>query len=187
MKSMYIEQMSPKHLRHNNAMQLSQYIIGSIAEVPGVERVMTFGSLVDNAFDAFSDVDLFVVIDPNDWAWAVADVIRAHHPVLFYRMFSTDRQPAGRYWFKDQSPMTRLDISFHSPQAMSQIVSTGMYMGHQVMCRTCYERDAINTTISPASSIKQRFLHFTDEETHLGSCIYRLSCAIRHAMRHSSL
>ncbi|MFG0248678.1 MAG: nucleotidyltransferase domain-containing protein [Phycisphaeraceae bacterium JB051] len=142
-----------------------------------------FGSLAAGKADQYSDVDMLVAVDTPEAAWDIAWKIRQTLPVLFYRMFSSDRQPAGRYWFKDESPLTRLDISFHSPDSLQAICESRTYLQHPITWELRYQRD-INVCV-PVSTVHTQAacLTFTEMETRLGRCIYRVSCALACAAR----
>lgn len=177
--------MSPIALNQHAAYQLKERLLQVVSTVYSVERVMAFGSLAVDRCDAYSDVDWLVAVDQPDAAWQVVDAIRQDMPVLFYRKFSSDRQPAGRYWFKDQSPMTRLDVSFHSPDALDRIGDSELYLDHPVTCRLLYQRQASHRLDTSHNSIwaSTKALTISSLETHLGQCLYRVSCAINRAMR----
>ncbi len=165
---------------------LCHRLLEPIATCPQVSRVVVFGSLAGDAADAYSDVDLLVAVEDEQAAWDVTSIIRRTLQVLFYRMFSSDRQPAGRYWFAGQSPLTRLDISFHTPEQLAMICQTRMYQGHPIACRELYRREPVcrvSSDVTSASSQLQLPLQITELEAHFGSCIYRLSRAISCAMR----
>tara|TARA_Y100000589_G_scaffold226758_1_gene214272 strand:+ start:2177 stop:2872 length:696 start_codon:yes stop_codon:yes gene_type:complete len=162
-------------------------LVDVITQIPDVISIAVFGSLADDSWDAYSDVDLLVVTDCLDTcAWQVADAIGQCKPVQFYRMFSSDRQPAGRYWFADESPLTRLDISFHSSQTFAQLQDSGRYMDHPVAWRLLYQRDNGSTLVTTEQSRPIALQSITADETHLGERIYRMVRAIKNDLRQQS-
>lgn len=162
--------------------RLADQITAALSQLPGVQRISLFGSLATNTADAFSDVDMLIVCDDLPVAaWAAARALRLAKPVQFYRMFSSDDQPAGRYWFADESPLTRLDISFHSESAYQQLLATGQYLGYPLHTRELYTNPAPTTR---PTDIAPTPLSITDLETQFGESIYRIVRAIKNTLRH---
>ncbi|MHB1157454.1 MAG: DNA-3-methyladenine glycosylase I [Phycisphaerales bacterium] len=162
--------------------RLADQITTSLSKLPGVQRIAVFGSLATNTADAYSDVDMFVVCDDvPSCSWAAVHALRLAKPVLFYRMFSTDHQPAGRYWFDDSSPLTRLDISFHTAPDYQQLLATGQYLGYPLQTRTLHVASANPIA---AVSVPPAPLVITHDETFFGERIYRIVRAVKNALRH---
>src|SRR5207248_11234760 len=104
-----------------------------------VRNIETFGSIAAGRGDQWSDLDLLVSCEmPEQTAWLAAAAIRSTKCVAFYRMFSSVSQPSGRYWFCNESPFHRLDVTFHSPTEHAAICRSGVRSGHPIHVRTEY-------------------------------------------------
>lgn len=160
---------------------LCEQVTTALRDLPAVRRIIAFGSLATGAADAFSDVDMLIVCnDLPAGAWAAARAIRSAKPVQFYRMFSSAAQPAGRYWFADQSPLTRLDISFHTEADYQHLLATGRYLAHPLHTRELHVNPVPIPFASDAMTVP---LIISEAETHLGERIYRIVRAIKHTLR----
>jgi hypothetical protein len=105
--------------------RMKDEIVTALAGVPGVRRIASFGSVAVGRADRWSDLDLFVVCaDVDHTAWYAVAAIRSAKPVLFYRMFTGVPQPSGRYWFSDETPFTRLDVSFYTASRLSAVMAS---------------------------------------------------------------
>jgi hypothetical protein len=177
--------MTPRLPKPDAAQRLCNKLLEHLRPLPCIEQIAVFGSLADHSSDALSDVDLFVICpEPTQDAWPIIATIRAHMPVLFYRMFSSDSQPAGRYWFADESPLTRLDISFHTPEQFEQLNNTKMYLGSSVQIRTLYRSSQpACPPCCATNSVPQQQLLVPEYENMLGEYIYRILRAIKHVLR----
>jgi hypothetical protein len=115
------------------AHRMKDELGAALAEVTGVRRIASFGSVAAGRADPWSDLDLFVACaDVDRTAWVAAAAIRAAKPVLFYRMFTGVPQPSGRYWFADEAPFTRLDVSFYAPADFEAVCRNGLKKEHPV-------------------------------------------------------
>jgi hypothetical protein len=93
-------------MQTNPAYRVKDELVAALAEVTGVRRIASFGSVAAGRADPWSDLDLFVACaDVDRTAWVAAAAIRAAKPVLIYRMFTGVPQPSGRYWFADEPPL----------------------------------------------------------------------------------
>ncbi len=103
-----------------------------------MRRIASFGATAIGHHDEWSDVDLIVVCAERDSAWQCSSVIREFLPVVFYRPFTAREQPDGRYWFKGESPMNRLDVSFETGQTFDAILSNSAKDGFKVITHDEY-------------------------------------------------
>src|SRR5256885_10953171 len=102
-------------------------LIGALSAITSVRNIETFGSIASGRGDQWSDLDLLVSCEmPEQTAWLAAAAIRSTKCVAFYRMFSSVSQPSGRYWFCNESPFHRLDVTFHSPSEHAAICRSGV-------------------------------------------------------------
>jgi predicted nucleotidyltransferase len=171
------------HPEAGAAARVVQSVTAALSALPFVRRIGVFGSLADRTDDRWSDVDMFVACDDVErMRWSAADAIRRTKPVLFYRMFSSNGQPAGRYWFVDESPFQKLDVSFHDLDRYDRLCRTGEYMGSSVNTREVYACDAGHPATSPVSPSP---LEITSRETEIGSWIYRLLRSIKARCRNT--
>jgi predicted nucleotidyltransferase len=107
--------------------ELLREIVTTLSQLTCVRSIHSFGSVAIGTSDQWSDLDLLVeCADVDKTPWRAAAAIRALKPVLFYRMFSGVPQPSGRYWFCDESPFLRLDVSFHSTAEHRGVVENGV-------------------------------------------------------------
>ena len=115
-------------------------VVTALAEVSAVRSVASFGSLATGRADGYSDVDLMVACaDAGRTAWVAAAALRRAKPVAFFRMMSGLEQPSGRYWFEDESPFTRLDVTFYAPEGYAAVLRRGEKEGFPVTARAEYD------------------------------------------------
>jgi hypothetical protein len=150
-------------------------VVAALSRVTAVRRIASFGSIAEGRSDAWSDVDLVVACeDAPVSSWMAAGAIRAAKRVCFYRMFTSMGQPSGRYWFADESPFHRIDISFYSVAEYVEVCRDGVKGGHAIRAReeyvasgaadlardrTMYEAGAA-VTIQPQETEAERCLYF---------------------------
>src|SRR3954470_4293230 len=97
--------------------RLQRELVASLSAITSIRNIDSFGSVAAGDADEWSDLDLLVWCElPEQTAWLAAAAIRSIKRVAFYRMFTGVSQPSGRYWFCNESPFHRLDVSFHSPE-----------------------------------------------------------------------
>jgi predicted nucleotidyltransferase len=114
-------------------------VVAALAEVSAVRSIASFGSLATGRADAYSDVDLIVACaDAERTAWIAAAALRRAKPVAFFRTMTGLHQPSGRYWFEDESPFTRLDVTFYAPEAFAAVLRRGEKEGFPVTVRAEY-------------------------------------------------
>lgn len=110
--------------------------------------------------------------------------IRAAKPICFYRMFTGVPQPSGRYWFADESPFHRIDISFYLVADYLALCHDRSKNGHAITMREEYSaaaapdpmRDRSSYTPVPAVVIQPH-------ETQAGCCLYFHLEAVKDRMR----
>jgi len=123
------------------ALRVGDEIVRALTRVSAVRAIASFGSVATGSTDEWSDVDLFVACDDVErGAWLAAAAIHQAKPVLFYRTFSIGRQPSGRYWFANESPFNRLDVSFYSPDGFEVVCRDGLHADYPVTVRSEYQR-----------------------------------------------
>lgn len=157
------------------AYRLKEELVAALAKVPGVRRVASFGSVAAGQADPWSDLDLFVACaDVVRTAWFAAAAIRTAKPVLFYRMFTGVPQPSGRYWFADEAPFTRLDVSFYDPVAFEAVCRNGLREDHPVTVRIEHVSDHAPVALLPdaAGHAAAPVLDITPAETEAGRLLY---------------
>ena len=164
------------------AGRVAAEVVEALSALPFVRRVAVFGSLADGTADGWSDVDMFVACDdPGETCWSAAEAIRRAKPVQFYRIFSSDPQPAGRYWFADESPFQKLDVSFHSPGKYEALCEAGAYLGCAISTREVFARNGDGRR--PWEVTPPRPVEVGERETEIGSWIYRLLRSTKGRLR----
>jgi hypothetical protein len=117
-------------------------VVGALSRVSAVRTVASFGSIAERRADLCSDVDLFVGCDAVERsAWVAAAAIRAAKPVAFYRAFTGVEQPSGRYWFADEQPFNRLDVTFYSTTELEAVCRDGRKEGLAIVARLEHAAD----------------------------------------------
>ena len=162
------------------AYRLKQEIVAALAEVPGVLRIASFGSVAVGQADLWSDLDLLVEVDQT--AWLAAAAIRLTKPVLFYRPFTGVPQPSGRYWFADESPFTRLDVSFYAPADFEAVCRNGLKEEHSVNVRIEHIRGRPHEEIASGAG-SHASLDITPAEIEAGRLLYVHLEAVKAARR----
>lgn len=161
-------------------------LVAALARVTGVQRIASFGSVAAGRADPYSDLDLIVACAEVDrTAWFAAAAIRAAKPVLFYRPFTGVTQPSGRYWFVDEAPFTRLDVSFYAPTAFEAVCRTGLKENHPVTVRIEHVRDPapVAPLADAASHTAVPMLDITLAEIEAGRLLYVHLEAVKAARR----
>ena len=160
-------------------------VVAALSRLTTVRRIASFGSLAEGRSDRWSDVDLFVTCDDiASSPWIAAAAIRAAKPVCFYRMFRGVAQPSGRYWFADESPFHRIDISFYSVADYIIVCRDGLKNGHPVTMREEYSATAApdlmrdQSLCGPATAAA-----IQPHETDAGRCLYFHLEAVKQRMR----
>lgn len=160
-------------------------VVAALSRLSTVRRIASFGSLAEGRSDRWSDVDLFVGCDDiASSPWIAAAAIRAAKPVCFYRMFTGVAQPSGRYWFADESPFHRIDISFYSVADYIEVCRDGLKSGHPVTTREEYSAAATpdlmrdQSLYGPATAAA-----IQSHETEAGRCLYFHLEAVKQRMR----
>jgi hypothetical protein len=114
-------------------------LVTALSTIPFVRNIDSFGSIAAGCADQWSDLDLLISCEvPENTAWLAAAAIRSTKPVAFYRMFTGVAQPSGRYWFCNESPFHRLDVTFHSPAEHAAVCRSGVRGGHPIHLRSEY-------------------------------------------------
>jgi len=145
---------------------------------------VSFGATAVGCHDEWSDVDLIVVCAERDSAWLCSSVIRESLPVAFYRPFTAREQPDGRYWFKDESPLNRLDVSFETDQTFDAILSNSAKDGFDIITRDEYVAvRGIEPRQATAEITRCQPVNISQEETELGRLLYRALEAVKFALR----
>jgi hypothetical protein len=91
-------------------------------------------------------------------------------------MFGSAEQPTGRYWFDDESPFQRIDISFESPE---EYASCERFDGN-ITLREVY---SVEQAVLPDAKIQPLDLAITEQEKDIGWRIYLGLSALKHHMR----
>jgi hypothetical protein len=155
------------------ALRVKDEVVRALAQVSSVRAIASFGSLAAGCSDEWSDVDLFVACeDVEDSAWLAAAAVRRAKPVLFYRTFSVGQQPSGRYWFADESPFNRLDVSFYTPEGFEAVCRDGVHADFPVTVRSEYVRGEAPTTAPGAHFHPSGPLRITPGEQSIGRLLY---------------
>jgi predicted nucleotidyltransferase len=164
------------------AILLAKHITAAISSETGVRAIALFGSLAVGREDAWSDVDMLVACeDVESVQWTIAGAIRAVKPVLYFRPFSMAKEPCGRYWFEEESPFQKLDISFDSVEDYEGFQRDGGRFGHDVTLREVYRRDwscAAMGRNDPACP-----LEIGEREQEIANDIYRSLCSLKSLFR----
>ena len=158
------------------ARRVAGEIVDLLAAVPMVAAVSLFGSLAEERADAWSDVDLHVACMSEAGRWAAAAAIRAGKPVEFYRTFTGGIQPSGRYWFTDESPFQKIDISFFTLAEYREKQAHPLVLGLPVTLREVYVRADGACAKSMAQPAP---LELTEGELEIGRRVYRLSLSAK--------
>jgi hypothetical protein len=167
------------------ADRIKNELVSALARLSTVRRIASYGSIAEGRTDQWSDIDLAVACDPFDiGAWLAASAIRATKPVLYYRTFHNRVQPLGRYWFTDESPFQRLDISFYSLDDYSLLLATGMQDGHP---QTYHEEHVATDRCDPDADCRKhnpaRPVVFSPTELDTGGLPFVFLEAIKAKMR----
>lgn len=113
-------------------------ILGVLTNLACVKQVGVFGLFATDAWDEWSDIDLFVACDePVESGRLIMAEINANIPILCFRPFSAQEVPNGRYWFKDHSPFHKLDISFHGQADWLKLTDEHKQGGNSIRCIDC--------------------------------------------------
>jgi hypothetical protein len=162
-----------------------QELAGAVSALTCVREITSFGSFATGTEDEWSDLDLLVAcVEPEKTAWRAAGAIRAFKPVAYYRMFTGVPQPSGRYWFENESPFLRLDISFHSTADHAIIVKTGVRADHPIRTRSEYCAQSKPDLVSDELIYPPaRALHIKESEIDVGRLLYIHLEALKYAMR----
>ncbi len=158
--------------------RVAQTIIAMLIALPFVQKIALFGSLAEGRADCWSNVDLWVACDDVERTqWIAASAIRAAHPVLFYRMFGNASQPTGRYWFVDESPFHKIDISFHAPSDYQRLIGQPTLMGYPVTFQEVFSRTAAAAPVDLPAPCHP--VEISEYEREIGARIYFLQRAIK--------
>jgi hypothetical protein len=161
-----------------------QEVVASLSRLTTVRHIATFGSIAEGCSDRWSDVDLLVACTDPASFWIAASAIRAAKPVCFYRMFTGVAQPSGRYWFADESPFTRIDVSFYSVADYLALCHSGSKNGHPLVMREEY------CATAPPDHAHDRLLYaparevpIHPQETEAGCCLHFHLEAVKDRLR----
>lgn len=169
----------------NVPIRIQGNIIDALSRLTCVRRIVSFGAIARGCYDQWSDVDLLVICEhAESISWVSASVIREIMPVLFYREFTTKDQPSGRYWFREESAMNRLDISFESKQSYAAILVNPVKDGHDMVMRDEYIATC-DMRLERDRSVAAPWKHvaISQEETEVGRCLYRAIEAVKFVLR----
>lgn len=160
-------------------------VVAALSRLSTVRRIASFGSLAEGSSDRWSDVDLFVACEDIAVSpWLAAAAIRAAKPVCFYRMFTGVTQPSGRYWFADESPLHRIDISFYCVADYIDVCRDGVKNGHPVTTREEYSATLAPDLMRDRSLFgPARAAAIQPHETEAGRCLYFHLEAVKQRMR----
>lgn len=104
--------------------RLATEILALFRSGGNVSKVCVFGSIASGSWDEWSDIDLAVGCgEPDSYGPFLAGLLGARFPILCHRPFSGQPAPSGRFWFRDQSPFHKLDVSFHTDRALESVIS----------------------------------------------------------------
>jgi hypothetical protein len=155
--------------------RIRRELVAALSAITSVRKIDSFGSVATGCADQWSDLDLLISCEvPERAAWLAAAAIRSTKPVAFYRMFTGVAQPSGRYWFCNESPFHRLDVTFHSPEAHVAVCRSGVRGGHPIHLRPEHvahvpaDLSADRRLTSPASRVD-----VTPSETEIGRLLYQ--------------
>lgn len=165
--------------------RVKREVVSALSRLSTVRRIASFGSLAEGRSDRWSDVDLFVACeDIASSPWVAAAAIRAAKPVCFYRMFTGVAQPSGRYWFADESPFHRIDISFYCVADYLELRRVGLKNGHPMTTREEYSATAATDLMRDQSSYgSATAATIQRHETEAGRCLYFHLEAVKQRMR----
>lgn len=160
-------------------------VVAALSRLSTVRRIASFGSLAEGGSDRWSDTDLFVACDDIAASpWIAAAAIRAAKPVCFYRMFTGVAQPSGRYWFADESPLHRIDISFYCVADYIDVCRDGLKHGHPVTTREEYSATVAANLMRDQSLFGPATAAIIQpHETEAGRCLYFHLEAVKQRMR----
>ena len=163
--------------------QLLARVTTSLRPVAGVWQIAIFGSRAEDRADCWSDIDMIVGCEHRDAAqWSAAAAIRAAQAVLFYQVFSLADQPSGRYWFADESPFHKLDVSFVPLAEYRRLMQEGTSNGHPITLR---EIHAVTSPMPGAvpPPVAPNIIHFSEAETRIRQCHVPLMNSLRSRLR----
>jgi hypothetical protein len=124
--------------------RIMKEVLAALASIPTVRAVGVFGSFASDTTDRWSDIDMLVGCEHlSTTQWLAADAIRSTKPVLYYRKFTNGEQPSGKYWFEDESPFHRIDISFHTLSDYQNYLGSQVRDGHDMTLREIYSSDPL--------------------------------------------
>lgn len=165
--------------------RLRRELVAALSAITSVRNIDSFGSVATGCADQWSDLDLLISCEvPEHTAWLAAGAIRSTKRVVFYRMFTAVAQPSGRYWFCNESPFHRLDVTFHSPAEHAAVCRSGVRGGHPIHVRPEYmahvpaDLSADRRLISPAGRVE-----VTPCETEIGRLLCRHLEAVKTQLR----
>jgi hypothetical protein len=165
--------------------RLRRELVAALSAITSVRNIDSFGSVATGCADQWSDLDLLISCEvPEHTAWLAAGAIRSTKRVVFYRMFTAVAQPSGRYWFCNESPFHRLDVTFHSPAEHAAVCRSGVRGGHPIHVRPEYmahvpaDLSADRRLTSPAGRVD-----VTPCETEIGRLLYRHLEAVKTQLR----
>ncbi|MCE5322081.1 nucleotidyltransferase domain-containing protein [bacterium] len=164
----------------HSAQKIADEIISALRAVTSVEAVALFGSLAEGRTDMWSDVDMWVACrDVETTQWTAAAAIHEAKLVLYYRPFTLVRQPSGRYWFVDESPFQKLDISFHSREDYAALHQKAGERGD----RSLELYHAQNAGMPDVAHVKMCPLAISGMEQEVGNYIYQSLRSLKHCFR----
>jgi predicted nucleotidyltransferase len=168
--------------------QLVRSVVAALQPLPAVRAIALFGSLAEGRGDRWSDVDMLVACDRVEaTCWEAAAAIRAAKPVLYYRVFTAAEQPSGRYWFAEESPFHKLDVSFHTLEDHLSCYRDCARLGHDVVLKEVYRSvmssGAHEGVAEPTGAAAAIPLCIDDREMEIGKWIRRLQDALKGRMR----
>ncbi len=150
-------------------------LVAALSAITSVRNINSFGSIAAGCADQWSDLDLLVSCEaPEHTAWLAAAAIRSRKRVAFYRMFTGVSQPSGRYWFYNESPFHRLDVSFLSPAEHAAICRSGFRSGHWIQTRSEYVAHLpADLSADTRLNLPARCVEVAPRETEIGRLLYR--------------
>lgn len=155
--------------------RIRRELVAALSAITSVRRIDSFGSVAAGCADRWSDLDLLISCEvPERTAWLAAGAIRSTKQVAFYRIFTGIAQPSGRYWFCNESPFHRLDVTFHSPEEHAAVCRSGVRGGHPIHRRLEHVAHvpadlwADRRLTSPAGQVD-----VTPRETEIGRLLYQ--------------
>jgi len=129
--------------------RLSTGILSLFRSAGHASRLCVFGSFASGSWDQWSDLDLAVACaDPCSHGALLAGQLDATLPVLCHCPFPGQPAPSGRFWFRDQSPFHKLDVSFHTERDLQSVMEKWAAEGATIAVHeaTCQARE---TTCRP--------------------------------------